>query len=360
MTGKPLNKSITNSQSKKVAALQCKRERNLARGNSKVKYAKVEKNQESYVCRNCNTSFQGKFCSNCGQAHSDFERPLRFLLIDLFGTMIAFDTRLLKTLGAILFKPGKLTKDFISGKRIRYMPPFRFYIFISFVMFFLMNTVIKKSVEEGNNNLIEVGDTEKKKDVDIVEFVRTTSILDNSDPVNVVIPDSGDASLNIAELDESQSGNISTKEEDVKKDKNKERTKLISEHPEIFISKFLRFFSYSLFLLMPIFAFFMWLLFLKSGKYYITHFLFSLNIHSFLFVLLSIIILTNLIFSSKTIHPEYWLLLLVPVYHAIGVRKIYGTGWFKTILSGTIAWSLYIILILIAVISIIVLTYVNL
>ena len=59
------------------------------------------------------------------------------MIVDFMGTFVSFDTRLVKTLVAILFKPGKLTQDFLDGKRARYMPPFRFYVFASFVMFFI-------------------------------------------------------------------------------------------------------------------------------------------------------------------------------------------------------------------------------
>ena len=99
------------------------------------------------TCKNCDHQFTGKFCSNCGQSVKELERPIRFMIADFMGTIITFDTRLIKTLVTILFKPGCLTIDFLAGKRARYMPPFRFYLFISFVMFLLISTVTSNSIK---------------------------------------------------------------------------------------------------------------------------------------------------------------------------------------------------------------------
>ena len=119
-----------------------------------------ESNKEEIVCKNCDTSFNGQYCPNCGQHVKEIERPISFMIVDFMGTFVSFDTRLVKTLVAILFKPGKLTQDFLDGKRARYMPPFRFYVFASFVMFLLISTVtgnsIKESMQNSSNSVVNL------------------------------------------------------------------------------------------------------------------------------------------------------------------------------------------------------------
>lgn len=107
-------------------------------------------------CKNCEHTFEGKFCPNCGQSVFEYQRPFRFLLADFTGNLFAFDTRFWKSLKALTIKPGRLTKDFIQGKRARYMPPFRFYIFVSFLFFFVFSGFLGNEVSVSDENKQEV------------------------------------------------------------------------------------------------------------------------------------------------------------------------------------------------------------
>ena len=44
-----------------------------------------------------------------------------------------FDGKVFRTAGLLMFKPGQLTKRFLEGPRMPYVPPIRLYVFISFV-----------------------------------------------------------------------------------------------------------------------------------------------------------------------------------------------------------------------------------
>jgi hypothetical protein len=87
-------------------------------------------------CLNCQTVLEGAFCHVCGQSADDFQRPIGKLIIEAFGDTFAFDGRLWRTLPKLVFRPGRLTKDYIEGKRVRYVPPFRMYL-LSGILFFL-------------------------------------------------------------------------------------------------------------------------------------------------------------------------------------------------------------------------------
>ena len=45
------------------------------------------------------------------------------------------DSRLWRTLAALLLRPGYLTREFLAGRRARYLPPVRLYLVISLVFF---------------------------------------------------------------------------------------------------------------------------------------------------------------------------------------------------------------------------------
>ncbi|MGM0392334.1 MAG: DUF3667 domain-containing protein, partial [Bacteroidota bacterium] len=56
---------------------------------------------------------------------------------EFFSGIFAYDSRLKRTLRALIFYPGKISKDYIQGKRIRYANPFRFYLSASIVFFII-------------------------------------------------------------------------------------------------------------------------------------------------------------------------------------------------------------------------------
>lgn len=90
------------------------------------------------VCANCETTLQGPVCHNCGQVDDEYHRPVHGLASEIFEGLTALDGRVLRTLPALLFRPGRLTRAFLKGKRARYMPPFRLYIIASLIFFLLI------------------------------------------------------------------------------------------------------------------------------------------------------------------------------------------------------------------------------
>jgi len=87
-------------------------------------------------CDNCGAVVSGRYCAACGQR---LEPPLHSLWHFTKAAsedLTHADSRLWRTLGALLFRPGYLTREFLAGRRARYLPPVRLYLVIS-VMFFL-------------------------------------------------------------------------------------------------------------------------------------------------------------------------------------------------------------------------------
>lgn len=88
-------------------------------------------------CLNCSESVSGNYCSNCGQKFQPTKLPLRIYLEDTVETLFNVDNRVFKTLKDLFLRPGKITKEYISGHRATYLPPLRIYISISILYFFL-------------------------------------------------------------------------------------------------------------------------------------------------------------------------------------------------------------------------------
>ena len=90
-------------------------------------------------CSNCNAQLTGEYCSQCGQRERGRDIHLGDLAgeaLDEFGRL---DSRIWRTLIGLVFKPGKVTADYLAGKRAHYLPPFRLYLIVSFVLFLLVS-----------------------------------------------------------------------------------------------------------------------------------------------------------------------------------------------------------------------------
>ena len=90
---------------------------------------------DSQNCLNCGTELTGQYCGQCGQRATSRFISIFELLRDAFGDMFELDSRLWRTLVPLLVRPGLLTKDYLEGRRARYMPPFRMYLVLSLLFF---------------------------------------------------------------------------------------------------------------------------------------------------------------------------------------------------------------------------------
>jgi len=94
--------------------------------------------KKSINCKNCNTKFEGNFCTNCGEKvikEGDF--ALTKILSQGLDSFTHLDSKLFKTLKLILFYPGKLSKLNIEGIKVPYMKPFQIFIILNVIFFIL-------------------------------------------------------------------------------------------------------------------------------------------------------------------------------------------------------------------------------
>ena len=86
------------------------------------------------ACPNCGAELHGEFCSACGQpAH--LHRTLGHMVEEFLHGILHFDTRAWRTLPLLVFRPGTLTREYIHGKRARYISPLAMFLLLIFTMF---------------------------------------------------------------------------------------------------------------------------------------------------------------------------------------------------------------------------------
>lgn len=93
--------------------------------------------REEKNCLNCGHTVEEKFCPNCGQENTENRKPFHYLFTHFVEDFTHYDGQFWGTIKNLLFRPGKLTETYIEGKRQRFVPPVKLYIFISFITFFL-------------------------------------------------------------------------------------------------------------------------------------------------------------------------------------------------------------------------------
>lgn len=114
-----------------------------------------KKRRKVEICHNCHTilKIEDNFCPNCGQENHDLKVPLGHLAFEVFEGFTHFDTKFYNTMVSIFLYPGKITKDFLEGRRGRYVPPIRLYFLISFIFFLGLSYVVDLTLKESSNFL---------------------------------------------------------------------------------------------------------------------------------------------------------------------------------------------------------------
>lgn len=93
-------------------------------------------------CPSCNAEMQGDFCHLCGE--KAFEKSaLRFgnVLSDIAHSATDLDGKFLKSLRLLVFKPGQLTVNYLSGKRVGFLSPFRLFLFVNIIYFVVASAI---------------------------------------------------------------------------------------------------------------------------------------------------------------------------------------------------------------------------
>src|SRR5438876_9588744 len=90
-------------------------------------------------CRNCGEPISLQFCPRCGQEKTPRIVPVSHLFRDVVDEFFKFDSKLLATLKPLLLRPGFLTCEYIAGRRVRYIAPFRLYFVITALWFLVFS-----------------------------------------------------------------------------------------------------------------------------------------------------------------------------------------------------------------------------
>jgi len=94
--------------------------------------------RQNDICLNCGTTVPERYCSRCGQENIEPKESLWHLITHFFSDITHYDSKFFSTIKTLLLRPGFLTREYITGRRAKYLNPIRAYVFISAVFFLIL------------------------------------------------------------------------------------------------------------------------------------------------------------------------------------------------------------------------------
>lgn len=323
-------------------------------------------------CLNCGTALSGQYCGNCGQRSRSRLISLWELVSDAFGDLFELDSRIWNTLVPLLVRPGKLTYEYLQGRRVRFMPPFRTYLVLSILFFLVLLFDPKEDFgiffeptaeqtelsDEDATDTSELGkevidelvaeglipeDSFKGKSTDQMaeqNAGKVESGEDRDEPGIRVLASDSNEDCNDWSLDE-----FATElPEWVVRRLTKERLqalceKVTADDGAALADKLKDNIPAALFTLLPLMAFVLKLLYPLSKRYYVEHLLFVVHFHAFFFLILILQMLFSRLGTMLALPENIIAITLVtatlyiPVYLYKAMRKVYGQRHLVTALK---------------------------
>ena len=92
------------------------------------------------ACLNCGAALAGPHCHECGQ-RAHVHRTLSAFFHDLLHGVLHFEGKTWRTIPLLVWQPGRLTREYIDGRRARYVSPIALFLFVVFLSFALFNAL---------------------------------------------------------------------------------------------------------------------------------------------------------------------------------------------------------------------------
>jgi hypothetical protein len=359
-------------------------------------------------CENCGSPLYGDHCYACGQPTKGLVRHFSSILGDFFDTVFNIDSRVLRTLGPLLYRPGYLSLEYFAGRRVRYVTPMRLFLFLSLVAFFAVQLSIDFEPDADGKGGIRVGanqgdsfdragtvaEVEKARDAALVPLRKARKDVEGV-PGGTVGMD-----IAIAEIQEKSAERIAELEAARKagkpapapRDENDLNIKIFSDHPwhaeknpvdvpwlpaavdqslnrrlkraaetmksdngqQSIAKAMFNVLPQTLIVMMPIFALMLKLVYLFRRRLYMEHLIVALHSHAFIALAVTLVMLFSWLaglvaaggFLETVLNWARGLTIAwIPLYLLLMQKRIYMQGWPMTVAKYAVLGICYSILV---------------
>ncbi len=298
-------------------------------------------------CLNCGYTLNEiyNFCPNCGQENNDNNVSLGTFISEFFANYLSFDTRIGRSIQPFFFRPGFLTNRFNEGQRMRYVHPLRLYLIISILFFFVATLLVQQNLEKVSlsvNEIIDVAEVESDSTLSgnglrsMLRVMRDPTLSDQQARDSL-------RQMHLVKLDIRNEGMANTIFHQLRK--------VFSNDLSMFGGYIMQNLPVMMFIVLPLLALVMKLLYVRRKPLYIHHLVHSLHLHAFGFLVGTLYLLTIVLPDNADTIPDWVngvLLLFIITYSFFSFLRVYQQSWYKTLLKFFLLGNIYFFLILFA------------
>lgn len=301
-------------------------------------------------CLNCKHPLDKSdvYCPYCSQINSKKQLSVIDFISEFVGSILVYDSRLRHTLRDLLFHPGRITKNYTEGQRLKYANPFRFFLSVS-IIYFILKGLISFTDETEQEAVYKISTSKSQIETDqkpstfppdiFISSLKGDSLLAkkldipnyysedflNSLPYieNQVERSSMYLGYHYRYPSASPAGALG-KLQHINSFKNRWiyarmiALKKIYDDTDAFTEYLNNKIPFFLFFFTPFFAIFFWLVYSKKRYTYMEHMIFIFHIFSFAFLLKLLISIPEIIFRSSILNwPIIFLITLIYFYFAL-------------------------------------------
>ncbi|MBT1701487.1 DUF3667 domain-containing protein [Fulvivirgaceae bacterium PWU4] len=246
------------------------------------------------TCKNCDVTFDGKFCPNCSQKASTHRFTLGHFIHEFLHAFTHTDKGILFLIKEMFFHPGKVALEYNAGKRKKYFNPITFLLIMTAIQVY---TTSKTGL--------------------FTQYAESLQTL-----MEQMVGNAGGSAVDLQEVDRQM-------------DEADRTMMMVSENNKLLTMLFI-----------PVLSFLTWLFFRRSGHNYAENLVFNVLINGQLMVFF--LIFSVIPFLIKPSLVIFWLLLyflLNWIYSFIAYRQFFKQGWGITIFKGLVVQVIYLVLV---------------
>jgi hypothetical protein len=352
-------------------------------------------------CANCGTPLQGPYCHVCGQPERTPMRELTALTQDAIEYLLDVDARVWRTLRDLMLRPGRLTEAYLAGQRMSFLPPLRLYLVASALLFLVVGMGTEVPIQIGGVS----AETEAVESAAVADagtqLATAATTAEERAPRQQPIEQATPARQPAAAAAGAAAGETAEPRAERKpitlrfngqpwhRTDNplvfeplpawanaaindyleiiRHNLELARSDPKRLGEAFLRVLPQSLFVLLPIFALLLKIVFVFKRRLYLEHLMVALHSHTFVY--LAIVLALTLHWVDGAWPPAWpnpfgflygltvaW----IPIHLFLTQKRVYRQGWFGAILAYSVIGLLYTVLFSLVAVGALVASLVNL
>jgi hypothetical protein len=292
------------------------------------------------ACRNCNAAVTGEYCAACGQETQLKLPTARVFMREATGRYFSLDGRMWRTLAALLFRPGFLTREYFAGRRRRYIRPARLFLVLSLALFAALRFFASAPllVDAGSDASADAPKDAKPSGEPVVKFDAGEKGGDLLSLPGFTVHVDPQFNLDLRDATHPLAQELKQRFVHFNKLNRQEKSE------QVFLGV-VRYGPYAMFVLLPAFALLQTIVYAGRGRRYpdrpsryAEHLVFAAHLHAFLF--LACVLALSIPYTPLRIALGTWCL----IYGFWATKKVYRGGWVGLFARSFVVGTAYLVL----------------